>query len=435
MGEALAGRRRWIVLAAAVVVLALIVYGVVHALNAGATEKPKAAATVAADKGAVTTEVATTGTVQPAQTRSLSFAVKGTVETVSVRAGTTVSAGQALAKVDDTDAATAVDNAQDSLDEAEDALTEARDNASKTSSTTSTCGTNVAAAYTSPSATATTTTSPTPTATASPTATATASPTRTKTTAPTRTTSPARTTTPARTGGSGSGSGSGSCGSSGSGSSGSGSSGSGQGSGQGSGTDAIFSAEQRVTQANTTLEEAEEALEGATITAPIAGRILTVSGKVGSQVSAGSTFITLADVYDMQISADFPEADADRLAVRQKGVITLADQVGKEFKATVVQVDPTGTSDGTMVRYGIVLSFDDAPENLLVGQSANVKVTTGSKANVLRVPSTAVHDVHGDTGTVLKGGAGVKVGVGLRGDQYTEITSGITEGDQVARSW
>ena len=77
MGEALAGRRRWIWVAAAAVVLALIVYGVVRALSADAEQTPKAAATVAVDRGAVTTEVATTGTVQPAQTRSLSFAVSG----------------------------------------------------------------------------------------------------------------------------------------------------------------------------------------------------------------------------------------------------------------------------------------------------------------------------------------------------------------------
>jgi HlyD family secretion protein len=218
------------------------------------------------------------------------------------------------------------------------------------------------------------------------------------------------------------------------GSGGSGTSGSGQQGGS-QGGDQILSAQQRVTQATTALEDAQEALDGATITAPIAGRIISVSGKVGSQVSAGSAFITLADVYDMQISADYPEADADRLAVKQGGTITLADRPGESFKATVVQVDPTGTSDGTMVRYGVLLSFVDSPKDLLVGQSANVKITTGSKADVLRVPSTAVHNVQGDTGTVLKNGVQTRVGVGLRGDQYTEITSGLTEGDQVARSW
>jgi HlyD family secretion protein len=137
----------------------------------------------------------------------------------------------------------------------------------------------------------------------------------------------------------------------------------------------------------------------------------------------------------MQISADFPEADADRLAVRQKAVVTLADRAGKDFKATVVQVDPVGTNDGTMVRYGVVLSFDDAPEDLLVGQSAAVRVTTGAAADVLRVPSTAVHDVAGQTATVLRDGTAVKVGIGLRGDQYTEVTSGLTEGETVVRSW
>ncbi|MET0417173.1 MAG: HlyD family efflux transporter periplasmic adaptor subunit, partial [Actinoplanes sp.] len=204
---------------------------------------------------------------------------------------------------------------------------------------------------------------------------------------------------------------------------------------QGQGGDAILSARKRVTQATTALRTAEDALDGATITAPIAGRILSVTGKVGSQVGAGSVFITLADVYDMQISADFPEADADRLAVRQTAVVTLADRAGEEFEATVVQVDPAGTSDGTMVRYGVLLSFGEAPEDLLVGQSAAVRVTTGAKTGVLRVPSTAVHDVAGTDGTVLKDGVPAKVVVGLRGDHFTEVTSGLSEGDVIVRSW
>jgi HlyD family secretion protein len=201
----------------------------------------------------------------------------------------------------------------------------------------------------------------------------------------------------------------------------------------------VLSAEQRVNQAQVTLENAEDALDGATITAPIAGKILAVSGKVGSQVSAGSTFVTLADVYDMQISADFPEADADHVAVQQAATAALANKPGQTFRATVVQVDPTGTSDGTMVRYGVLLSFVDAPKDLLVGQSANVVVTTGSVPDALRVPSTAVHDIAGTSGTVLKSAGGttsqVKVGLGLIGDQYTQITSGLGAGDTVVRSW
>ena len=416
------GHRRWIWLVAGVAVLALLALGAVRALTAGASEKPAAVATVTVDRGAVATEVATTGTLQPAQTRSLSFTVAGTVESVAVRPGTEVTAGQELARIDDADAAAAVDSARDSVDEAETALTEARNSAA--SSPPAACGGgNVPAAYTAPSAGA----APGVSAWPSP------SPTRTATPQPTKS-QPPKSQPPKtppqnapRTGGAPATS----CAAAHGG-------GSGQGS-SGGGGDAVLSAEQRVTQANVALENAEDALAGTTITAPIAGRILSVAGKVGTQVGAGSAFVTLADVYDMQISADFPEADADRLAVRQKATITLADRAGKTFGATVVQVDPTGTSDGTMVRYGVLLSFTEAPKDLLVGQSAAVRVTTGSATGVLRVPSTALHGVTGQSATVLTSAAGVttelKVTIGLRGDQYTEIKSGLREGESVVRSW
>jgi HlyD family secretion protein len=137
----------------------------------------------------------------------------------------------------------------------------------------------------------------------------------------------------------------------------------------------------------------------------------------------------------MLVDADFPEADADHLAAGQPAVITLPAQDDQAFDATVDQVDPVGTSDGTLVRFGVVLSFTDPPQGLLVGQSALVTVTTGSATDVLRVPSTAVHDVAGTSGVVQRNGARVRVGVGLRGDQYTEITGGLTGGDEVTRSW
>jgi HlyD family secretion protein len=332
-----------------------------------------------------------------------------------------VTEGQTLAKVDDTDAAEAVSNARSAVDDAEDALAQAKTDATRSATATSSCGRNVAAAYASPSPGV----SPSPGGSVSPRPSAT--PSRTKTPAKPQTSAPAG---GGRTGGRTGGTPGGENGTPG---------GENQcttgGQQKGPGGDAILSAQQRLTQATTTLENAERALDGTTITAPIAGKVLSVTGNVGNQVNAGSSFITLADVYDMQISADFPEADADHLAVRQKAVVALAGRPGADLKATVVQVDPTGTSDGTMVRYGVVLAFDDAPKDLLVGQSASVRVTTGDKTGVLRVPSTAVHDVAGSRGTVLKDGAQVKVGVGLRGDQYTEVTSGLGQGDAVARSW
>jgi multidrug efflux pump subunit AcrA (membrane-fusion protein) len=83
------------------------------------------------------------------------------------------------------------------------------------------------------------------------------------------------------------------------------------------------------------------------------------------------------------------------------------------------------------------VTFDAAPTDLLVGQSANVMVTTANAAKVLAVPSSAVSGIKGASGSVTvrrsaDGATEVRtVGVGLLGDQTTEITSGLTEGDVV----
>ncbi|GGL16666.1 efflux RND transporter periplasmic adaptor subunit [Mangrovihabitans endophyticus] len=442
-------RLRWA--AAAVVVAGLVAAGVTRALTAGAEPSPAAPATVAVDRGTVTAQVATTGTVQPAQTRSLSFTVSGTVKDVKVRPGQMVAPGEDLAAVDDTGAAAAVDAARQTLDDAEDQLTAARAAAEQEPDAGDGCtGADVPAGYATthgPSGAATPPTPATPAATTPASRPASARPT---TTAPaTAPASPAPSPSAATAGTSTTVAGKaqqktgrqdgvpGQTGQTGQSCTGDRQNEQGGQNGQAGGSDAILSAQQRVTQAGVALADAEDALAGATITAPIRGRILAVAGKVGSQVSGGGTFVTLADVYDMQVSAAFPEADADRLAVRQKATVTLtaAGADAAALGATVVQVDPVGSSDGTMVRYGVVLSFTQAPEDLLVGQSAAVRVTTGEKSGVLRVPSAAVHDVTGDRGTVLCAGARTQVGVGLRGDRYTEITSGLAEGATVTRSW
>jgi HlyD family secretion protein len=179
------------------------------------------------------------------------------------------------------------------------------------------------------------------------------------------------------------------------------------------------------------LAEAEDDLAGTRVTAVIAGKVLTVAGEVGSEVSGGSTFITLADVVGMQVAASFPEADAAALVAGQQAAVSLANHPGEQFPAVVVRVDPVGTTDGTMVRYGAVLAFEEAPADLLVGQNAGVRVTTASVSEVLRVPATSLR---GD-GTVLvdtpDGMVPRAVEAGLRGDQYIEIKSGLQEGDRV----
>ncbi|GAA4601570.1 HlyD family secretion protein [Actinoplanes octamycinicus] len=377
------------------------------------TQRSSEVVAVAAAKGAVTLDVATIGTVEPATTRELSFAVAGTVEEIRVRAGTKVAAGQTLATVDDTDAAGDVASAEETLSDAEDRLGDAQTRAASVTASATACATSGTGHLT--------------VAGALPVEAAAVGGAEAEGAAA----GAAEADGAAAEGGAAAeveaaeaeGAAAAACPTRGY---------------PDTGNDPILNARQTVNRATRAVAEAKAALSGTVIKAPIAGTVVAVAGSVGDTVSSGKTFVTLADTYTMQVRADFPEADAGALRVGQTGTVTLADH-DDALTATVVQVDPVGTSDGTLVRYGAVLSFAAPPSDLLVGQSAQVTVRVGEATDVLRVPSTAVHDVSGGSGTVLVRAGGTNaqrtVTVGLRGDQYTEVTGGLAAGERVVRSW
>ena len=184
------------------------------------------------------------------------------------------------------------------------------------------------------------------------------------------------------------------------------------------------------------LDQAQAALAGTAITAPVAGRVLSVAGAVGDTVQAGgSGFIVLGGRDAVAIQASFSEADVAAIKVGQKASVTLADHPGATYRAMVTQIDPAGTASASLIKYGVQLAFGSVPSDLLLGQSADVAVTTASVSNVLYVPSAAVSTTATGSTTVtvrVSGNDVVRtVTAGLHGDQGTEITSGIAAGDVV----
>jgi RND family efflux transporter MFP subunit len=199
--------------------------------------------------------------------------------------------------------------------------------------------------------------------------------------------------------------------------------------------DAMLSAQQQVTNARLSLTTAKRRLDGTVIKAPMSGRVLSVGGNVGSEVSPGGTgFIVLGDVTGLSVRAEVSEADVGRLAVGQEASITLPNRA-EAVAGRVSQIDPAGTVSDQLVRYGALIAFDEASADVLLGQSATVVVTVASASDVLYVPTAAVADLSGETGAVTVRSDGREqvrsVRVGLRGEQYTEIVDGLVDGDEV----
>jgi multidrug efflux pump subunit AcrA (membrane-fusion protein) len=436
-------RRRMAVLACAAVV-AVAGAGIgLWAASGNSAKSSGRTTTFAVRTGPITVTTSASGTVQPIDSRALTFGTSGTVRTLAVKAGDHVTAGETLATLDPTDAQSAVSSAQSSLDAANSNLTLAEQQATQVTQqpaggqNTGTQGGCLSAAdfvlsAPTPQASASASPQPTPTPSAHPSPSPSTQPPTTR--QPTATPHPTGTRT-CGTGSGGSGSGSGS-GGSGSGGSGSGGSGAGAGQSQNSGTDSLLRAQQAVNNAELALQQAQARLAGTTIVAPSAGRVLSVAGSVGQTASAGgSGFIVMGGVNSLAVEAEFSEADVAAVAVGQHATVTLADHPGVTYNASVTEIDPAGTASGQLVRYGVQLEFANPPADLLLGQSAVAAVVTASTSNVPYIPSAALANLNGNSATVRvrtpTGDVTRAVTVGLAGDQGTQITSGLVAGDVV----
>ncbi|GIJ49098.1 RND transporter [Virgisporangium aliadipatigenens] len=228
---------------------------------------------------------------------------------------------------------------------------------------------------------------------------------------------------------------------------------------QGNGSDAatVASISAQVTQANTAVETAQRAVAGTVLTAPIAGTVIAVNGAVGSSSSStssstgtsgsgssggssssasgssGSGFITLADLSKLQVSAAFAEADATRLKVGQAAAVTWSALSGARADAKITTIAPTATTSNNVNTYAVVSTLDSVPTGARIGQSATVRVTVAEVADVLRVPTAAVRSAGGQRTVQVKaanGGTETRtVQVGVEGDSFVEIRSGVTEGE------
>ncbi|KUL27372.1 efflux RND transporter periplasmic adaptor subunit [Actinoplanes awajinensis] len=227
---------------------------------------------------------------------------------------------------------------------------------------------------------------------------------------------------------------------------------------QDAGTDTT-DAENQVETAQLAVDDADAGVDGTVLKAPMAGTVTAVSGTIGSSASGtgssssssgggsqggGSSststsststgFVEIADLTKMQVAADFAEADATQLKEKQVATVTWNALSGTEQSAKVTAIDPSGATSNSVVTYGVTLTLDKVPTGAKVGQTVSVVVTTGSKENVIAVNSAAITTVgKRHTVTVVANGTQEtrSVEIGLAGDSTTEITSGLTAGEQV----
>ena len=209
-------------------------------------------------------------------------------------------------------------------------------------------------------------------------------------------------------------------------------------------TESIQSASESLRSAEISMQNLQDTMNNYTITAPISGTIIEKDAKVGDAVKTGDTLCIVYDLSYLEMSINVDELQISSISVGQQVQITADAVPDKTYVGTVTRVSMKGASNGGTTTYPVSIRIDDT-DGLRPGMNANAEIVVAKANNALVVPNAAV--VRGSYVLVTKdspsaanadtameapeGFVYVPVKTGVSDDDYTQIVSGIQEGDTI----
>ncbi len=220
-------------------------------------------------------------------------------------------------------------------------------------------------------------------------------------------------------------------------------------------------------QANLNLEKAKDDLEKArdnlakaVITAPFAGFITKVNVEGGDEVQKGTIAVQLAD--PAKFEAKIMVGEKDIFQVKEGGSATVQIDAMPiiVLVAKVAHISPTATIQSGVVNYEVKVEAEAPQSGAISGQvqspqsftnrqagqstgqttqlreglSVTVNIIIAESKNVLMVPNGAITRTGRNVQVqVMKNGVSEtrSIKTGISNWQYTEVTEGLTEGEQV----
>jgi HlyD family secretion protein len=231
-----------------------------------------------------------------------------------------------------------------------------------------------------------------------------------------------------------------------------------------------------VSQAQAALSEARDQLSKTTIRAPMSGRVTRLNieqgetAVVGTMNNPGSLLLTIADLSVMEAKVEVDETDIPGLNVGDSASVKVDAFPGQSFAGTVTRIGNSsiqapatgGSSEQQSVDYEVVITLSNPPAELRPDLSATAEIVTDRRPGALSVPIIAltVRDREGKKFTVGEEeggekGAGaseerrdedevegvfvmregkaewVPVKIGISGDRYFEVLTGLKGGETV----
>lgn len=240
-------------------------------------------------------------------------------------------------------------------------------------------------------------------------------------------------------------------------------------------------AKAEVIRSQVAVENARIALDDTEVKAPMTGTIiekLVEKGQVISSptmdVGGGTLLLMMADLSSVQVKALVDETDIGKIQPDQRVTVTVAAYPNQPFEGKVAKIEPKAVEDQTVTTFSVLIILDNESGLLRPGMNADVEIRIAERRDVVAVPTIALRTdkdipVSGmlvglsdaevraqlsnsseDSGPVAQpegayqftsrywvfldepsGPRAVTVNSGLTDLDYSEVLSGLDEGDRV----
>ena len=200
----------------------------------------------------------------------------------------------------------------------------------------------------------------------------------------------------------------------------------------------LAQAQVSIDQASAQLDQAQLNYDRTILTAPFSGVIATIDVEIGQRVSAGLPIVNLVDVSPLRINGEIDEIDLRLVEQGLPAQVEVDALPNNILDARVTRLAAAGQNQNGVVSYDIELELNSVDTRIRPGMTAEANIIVEEINDVLTVPNRFIQ-FDRESGTFFVNILGAdetlqqrEVTIGTRGDDFTEIESGLQAGETVA---
>lgn len=192
-----------------------------------------------------------------------------------------------------------------------------------------------------------------------------------------------------------------------------------------------------VTAARAEVESAQVTVNSLFIIAPFDGEILSVDDVTGDLVDANAVSVNIADMNHLYVETQVDESDVANVKVGQRADVTLDALSGAMLTGEVAAINPVGEVVSGLVKYNVRIDLDAVNDQSFIplGTTTNVTIHVSDVKASLAVPITTIqNDANGEFVMIVQSdGLTKRVDVvsGAIVDDLVIVSGDLKEGQRV----